>query len=134
MLIRTGQVLPANLLRVNVSKQVSRRKVFLSLLPFVQQHYHPEEEEVWKSTAAPVLPVPITISGVERVSQAVMHAKACRYSNSHTAVGYAGRARRGSHELYARIWLLVQKNVEMFPADASFPSEMLLCIYSFLNP
>lgn len=32
------------------------------------------------------------------------------------------------------ICLLAQENVEMFSVDASFLFEMLLCIYSFLNP
>lgn len=67
MLITTEPVLPANLRRVNVSQQVSRRKVFLSLLLFVQHPYHPEEEEVWKPTAVLVLRVSIAISGVKRI-------------------------------------------------------------------
>lgn len=39
---------------------------FLYLLPFVQQYYHPEEEEVWKSMVVLMLPMSIIISGVKR--------------------------------------------------------------------
>lgn len=74
--------------------------------------------------------IPMTIKCAEHV----IHAKAPKYSNSHTAVSYVGRTRRGSKELYACMCFLVQKNIKMFPVSVSFHLKSCFLFIVFLIP
>lgn len=71
MSIRMEQAFPSNLLWVNLSKEVTWKRVFLSLLSFVQLCYDYGGEEVWKSTAVLMFPVSV-ISGVKHTGWMLM--------------------------------------------------------------